>query len=92
MNDEKCSDLLFSSSATFSSSSTEQPYIAHARAEPSRRGKTQTWRWTKVLQIRLYDEDSVEHPVYFTDTGEAVGLTPEEAKKKMKLIYKSRQT
>jgi hypothetical protein len=39
------------------------------------------WRWTNVLQIRLYDEDSVEHPVYFTNTGEAVGLTPEEAKK-----------
>jgi hypothetical protein len=60
--------------------------------EPSRRGRIQTWRWTKVLQIRLWDEDSVEHPVYFTDAGEAVGLTPEEAKKKMKLIYKSRQT
>lgn len=59
--------------------------------EPLRRGKTQTWRWTKVLQIRLWDEDSVEHPVYFTDAGEAVGLTPEEAKKKMKQIYKSRR-
>lgn len=59
--------------------------------EPSWRGKTRTWRWTKVLQIRLWDEDSVEHPVYFTDAGEAVGLTPEEAKKKMKLLYKSRR-
>lgn len=60
--------------------------------EPFRRDKKQTWRWTRVLQIRLYEEDSVEHPVYFTDAGEAVGLTPEEAKQKMKLLYKSRST
>jgi len=60
--------------------------------EPFHREKIRTWRWTKVLQIRLYEEDSVEHPVYFTDAGEAVGLTPEEAKQKMKLIYKSRRT
>ena len=59
--------------------------------EPFRREKTQTWRWTKVLEIRAYEEDSVEHPVYITDAGETVGLTSEEAKKKMKLIYKARR-
>lgn len=58
--------------------------------EPFRRDKVNTWRLTKVLQIKLYKEDFAEHPVYFTDAGEAVGLTPEEAKQKMKLIYKSR--
>lgn len=57
--------------------------------KPFRREKKQTWRWTKVLEVRSYDEGSVEHPVYITDAGEAVGLTPEEAKRKMKLIYKA---
>ncbi len=57
--------------------------------EPFRSGKVYTWRWTKVLEIRSYEEDSVEHPVYITDTGETVGLTPEEAKQKMKQIYKA---
>jgi hypothetical protein len=60
--------------------------------EPFRRDKVYTWRWTKVLEIRSYEEDSVEHPVYLTDAGETVGLTPEEAKRKMKLIYKARHT
>jgi len=54
--------------------------------EPFRRDKKETWRWTKVLELRSYEEDSVEHPVYINDAGEAVGLTPEEAKRKMKLI------
>jgi hypothetical protein len=58
--------------------------------EPFRRDKISTTRWTKVLEVRSYEEDSVEHPVYVTDAGETVGLTPEEAKKKMKLIYKAR--
>lgn len=57
--------------------------------EPFRRDKKQTWRWARVLEVRSYEEDSVVHPVYVTDAGEAVGLTPEEAKRKMKLIYKA---
>jgi len=60
--------------------------------EPFRRDKKFTWRWTRVQEIRTYEEDSIEHPVYITDAGEAVGLTPEEAKRKMKLIYKARRT
>lgn len=59
--------------------------------EPFRRDKVYTWRWTKVLEIRSYKKDCVEHPVYITDAGETVGLTPEEAKQKMKLIYKARR-
>ena len=58
--------------------------------EPYRREKVNTWRWTSVLNIRLYVEDDVEIPVYFTDAGEAVGLTREEAKQKMKSIYRAR--
>lgn len=58
--------------------------------EPYRRGKLNTWRWTSVLNIRLYVEDDVEIPIYFTDSGEAVGLTQEEAKQKMKSIYRAR--
>ena len=57
--------------------------------EPFRRDKVQTWRWIKLLEVRSYEENSVEHPVYITDAGEAVGLTPEEATRKMKLIYKA---
>lgn len=57
--------------------------------EPYRRGKVKTWRWTSVLNIRLYVEDDVEMPVYFTDAGEAVGLTREEAKQKMKSLYRA---
>ena len=60
--------------------------------EPLRKDKKSRWRWTRVLQIRLYEEDSVERPVYFTDAGEAVGLPPKQAKPQMKLIYKARQT
>lgn len=56
--------------------------------EPFRRGKKETWRWTKVLELRSYKEDLVEHPVYINDAGEAVGLPPEAAKRKMKLICK----
>lgn len=59
--------------------------------EPFRKDRVYTWRWAKVLEIRSYEEDSVEHPVYITDTGETVGLTPEEAKRKMKVIYKARR-
>jgi hypothetical protein len=59
--------------------------------EPFRRDKKQAWRWTKVSEVRFYEEGSAEHPVYITDAGEAVGLTPEETKQKMKLIYKARR-
>jgi hypothetical protein len=34
---------------------------------------------------------SVERPIYITDAGETVGLTPKKAKK-MKLMYKARRT
>lgn len=60
--------------------------------ETVREEKIPRWRWTRVLRIQLYEEESVEHPVYFTDAGEAVGLPPKEAKPQMKLIYKARQT
>lgn len=60
--------------------------------EPFQRNKKFTWRWTRVQEIRTYEEDSIEHPVYITDVGDAVGLTPEEAKRKMKLIYRARRT
>ena len=63
--------------------------VAISLLEPFRRDKKQTWRWTRVLEVRSYEEDSVEHPVYITDGGEAVGLTPEKAKRKMKLICKT---
>lgn len=58
--------------------------------EPYRKEKFNTWRLTSVLNIRIYVEDDVEMPVYFTDAGEAVGLTPGEAKQKMKSIYRAR--
>lgn len=60
--------------------------------EPFRRDKKEKWRWTKVQEIRSYDENSVEHPVYITDAGEAVGLSPEETKRKMKLICRIPRT
>jgi hypothetical protein len=60
--------------------------------EPLRQGKIYTWRWTTVLNIKLYvEEPEVEMPVYITDAGEAVGLTPLEAKQKMRSIYKRRR-
>lgn len=59
--------------------------------EPFQRDKMRTWRWTRVIRISLYEEDDVEHPVYFSDVGEAVGLAPTETKKKMKTLYKARQ-
>ena len=59
--------------------------------KPFRTSKRYAWRWTKVLEVRSYEEDSVEHPVYITDVGEPVGLTPEEVKRKMKRIYKARR-
>lgn len=59
--------------------------------EPIRQNNISTWRWTKVLELRAYEDDSVEHPVYITDAGETVGLTPAEAKQKMKLIYRARR-
>lgn len=58
--------------------------------EPYRRGKVKTWRWTPVSNIRLWVKDDVELPIYFTDAGEAVGLTREEVKQKMKSIYRAR--
>jgi hypothetical protein len=60
--------------------------------QPFRKDKTLIWRWTTVQQIRVYEGDGVEHPVYITDAGEAVGLRPEDAKQKMKPIYKARRT
>ncbi|RZM14915.1 MAG: hypothetical protein EOO88_43915 [Pedobacter sp.] len=51
--------------------------------------KNKTWRWAKVVEIRSYEMDSVKHPVYITDAGEAVGFTPEGAKRKMKMIYRA---
>jgi hypothetical protein len=59
--------------------------------EPVREGNISTWRWTRVLQIHLYEEESSEHPVYFTDAGEALGLRPKEAKRQMKSVYKARR-
>ena len=59
--------------------------------EPFRVGTKYLWRWMKVLEVRSYEEDSVEHPVYVTEAGETVGLTLEEGKRKMKLIYKARR-
>ena len=56
--------------------------------EPFKRDKQQSWRWTKVREVRSYEEDRVEHPVYITDAGESVGLAPRESKQKMKSIYK----
>lgn len=57
--------------------------------KPFREDKVQTWRWIKVLEVRSYEENSVEHPVYITDGGEPVGLTPDGETRKMKLIYKA---
>jgi hypothetical protein len=57
--------------------------------EPFKRDKKQSWRWTKVREVRSYEEDRVEHPVYITDAGESVGLAPQESKQKMKSIYKA---
>jgi hypothetical protein len=55
------------------------------------RGKNYTCRLTRVVEIRLYKEDFVEHPVYVTDTGEAVGLMQGWEKQKMKSIYKAKR-
>lgn len=57
--------------------------------KPFRGDKKQTWRWIKVLEVRSYENGSVEHPVYITDEGEAVGLAPGETKPKLKLICKA---
>lgn len=56
--------------------------------EPFRSSKKKKWRWTKIREVRSYEEDRVEHPVYINDAGEAVGLPPNESNRKMKLICK----
>jgi hypothetical protein len=56
--------------------------------EPFRRDKKQSWRWTKVLEVRSFEDNCVDHPVYINDAGEAVGLTPEMGKRKTKLVCK----
>jgi hypothetical protein len=56
--------------------------------EPFRIGETHSLRWKDVLEIRFYDDDFAKHPVYITDAGEAVGLPPQEANRKTKLLYR----
>lgn len=60
--------------------------------EPYQRGQVRSWRLTTVLKICVFEEDFAEHPVYFTDAGEVIGLTPSEAKQRMKTLYKARQS
>jgi hypothetical protein len=57
--------------------------------QPFRRAKKQTWRWSKIREVRSYVEGAVEHPVYITDAGETVAPTPVEPKRKMKLLFKA---
>jgi hypothetical protein len=60
--------------------------------EPLLEGSIHTWRWTTVLEIRRYfEEPGPAIPVYFTDAGQAVGLTPEESHREMEIIYVSRR-
>jgi hypothetical protein len=56
---------------------------------PFRRDEKQPWQWARVREVRSYEDDRVEHPVYITDLGEAVGLIPQKSKPKMKLICKA---
>lgn len=60
-----------------------------ALLQPFGRDKKQTWRWTRIQEVRSYEEDSVNHPVYITDAGEAIGLPPEMMKRKMRLICRA---
>lgn len=57
--------------------------------EPFIRGKKQTLRWSRILEIRSYEDGDVEHPVYITGAGEAVGIIPNRRKPKMKLLCKA---
>jgi hypothetical protein len=56
--------------------------------QPVRRVKKLTWHWIKILEVRSYVSDSAQHPVYISEAGEAVGLTPAEAGQKTTLICK----
>lgn len=59
--------------------------------EPFFEGSIRTRRWTTVLEIKKYVEEPYPAiPVFFTDAGQAVGLTVEEAKHNMEVIYTRR--
>ena len=59
--------------------------------EPFLEGAIRTWSWTNVLEIKKYVEEPYPPiPVFFTDAGEAVGLTAEEAQSDMEVIYTRR--
>jgi hypothetical protein len=58
--------------------------------EPSRKQREHTWRWVKVMRILLYEYHQVEHPVYATEAGEMVGLTPDEAKRATQVLYSAK--
>lgn len=60
--------------------------------EPLLEGSVKTWRWTTVLEIKKYVEEPYPAiPVYITDSGQAVGLTAEEAQRDMETIYTRRK-
>lgn len=60
--------------------------------EPFLEGTVRTWRWTTVLEIKKYfEEPGPAIPVFFTDAGQAVGLTTEEAQRDMEVIYMRRK-
>ncbi|WP_198115888.1 hypothetical protein [Massilia rhizosphaerae] len=60
--------------------------------EPLFEGAIRTRRWTTVLEIKKYfEEPGPAIPVYFTDAGEAVGLTDEESQRDMEVIYTRRK-
>ena len=60
--------------------------------EPLLEGAIRTWRWTTVLEIKKYfEEPGPAIPVFFTDAGEAVGLTAEESQRDMEIIYTRRR-
>lgn len=61
--------------------------------EPFFEGSIRTRRWTTVLEIKKYVEEPYPAiPVFFTDAGQAVGVTVEEAKYDMEVIYVRRKT
>lgn len=60
--------------------------------EPFFEGAIRTRRWTTVLEIKRYfEEPGPAIPVYFTDAGQAVGLTAEESQRDMETIYTRRK-
>jgi len=56
--------------------------------EPFRRDKKQSWRWSKVTEVRSFQNDSVNHPVYIDDSGRQIGLTAEVETRETKLVCK----